>query len=117
MVELLLLLLLDARVLPLQGVDVCGHPLHHHTVEGRVVLTAAGIDGSRAQLRDVVGPRALFLARFCPRGKERKVSGGEPSKGEPSKEEQVSLPPTSGVVPKPPLAFYLVLALVCSCSP
>lgn len=81
LVELLLLLLLDTRVLPLQGVDVRGHPLHHHTVEGRVVFTSTGIDGSRAQLRNVVGPQALFLTRFCPRGKEHKVSGGDPAKG------------------------------------
>lgn len=92
MVELLLLLLLDARVLPLQGVDVCGHPLHHHTVEGRVVLTAAGIDGSGAQLRDVVGPRALFLACFCPRGRNARSAEGNPAKGNRAKRNRFPYP-------------------------
>lgn len=52
--DLLLLLLLNPGVLPLQRVDVRGHPLHHHAVEGRVVLTPTGIDGARRQLCDVV---------------------------------------------------------------
>lgn len=72
--ELLLLLLLNARVLPLQGVDVRGHPLRHHAVERCVVLTSTRIDGSWAQLCDVVRPQGLFLRPFCAPGRN-KVSG------------------------------------------
>lgn len=78
LVGLLLLLLLNPRILLLQRVDVRGHALHHHAVEGRVVLTPTGIDRARTQLRDVVRPQTLLFIRFCTPGErdEDTVSRG-----------------------------------------
>jgi hypothetical protein len=54
LVDLLLLLLFDSRVLPLQGVDICGHSFHHHAVECSMIFTATGSDRSRTQFCNVV---------------------------------------------------------------
>lgn len=113
--ELLLLLLLNSGVLPLQGVDVRGHPLHHHTVERCMVLTPTGIDRSWAQLCDVVRSEGLFLSRFCTRGRN-KVSGGDLSKWEPTTLQPV-LTCKKFQTRKVSSGIYLVLASICFCIP
>lgn len=72
LLHLLLLLLLNPRILPLQRVDVRGHAFHHHTVESCMVFTSTGIDGSWTQLRDVIRPQTLFFVRFCTPGERQK---------------------------------------------
>ena len=64
--SLLLLPPLDARVLLLQCVDVCAHSLHHHAVDGCLMLclrnsssTCSSAHRSRAQLCNVPLLRSL----------------------------------------------------------
>ena len=64
LMNLLLLLLLNPRILPLQRVDICGHALHHHTVESCVVLTSTRVDRSWTQLCNVIRPQTLLFIWF-----------------------------------------------------
>lgn len=72
LMHLLLLLLLNPRILPLQRVDICGHAFHHHTVESCMVFTSTGIDCSWTQLGDVIRPQALLFIQFCAPGERHK---------------------------------------------
>lgn len=65
LVNLLLLLLFNARILPLEGVDICGHALHHHTVKSSVIFTSTGIDCSRTQLGNVIRSQTLLFIWVC----------------------------------------------------
>lgn len=74
--RLLLLPPLDASVLLLQGVDVGVHPLHHHAVDGCLVLRLGssscprGPHRPRAQLGDV----ALLRLLLCGAGGRKSVN-------------------------------------------
>lgn len=76
--RLLLLPPLDAGVLLLQGVDVGVHPLHHHAVDGCLVLRLGsssrrrGSHRPRAQLADV----ALLRSLLCGAGGRKSVNWG-----------------------------------------
>lgn len=69
---LLLLPPLDAGVLLLQGVDVRVHPLHHHAVDGRLVLRLGSAHRAWAQLGDVALLRSLLCGG---EGGERVLDG------------------------------------------
>ena len=68
----LLLLLFNPRILPLQCIDICGHAFHHHTVKSCMVFTSAGIDRSWTQLCNVIGSQTLVPIWFCIPGKRAK---------------------------------------------
>ena len=74
LMNLLLLLLFNPRILLLQRVDICGHAFHHHTVKSCVVFTSAGIDRSWTQLRNVIGSQILVPIWFyIPRNRDKET--------------------------------------------